>query len=259
MSITNPDKRPTPVCYRLVLMILMVTGSTGTMSSSANAQVNELRSPTNNSHAVTTSSQPVANGSSLQDGTLPQPAAASSALTPLQPKTDNATPVSEPGKLWGEGRPGSLSGKSGAIELKNVISQLASSTVIVIVFCVCGLVLFRKFSGGRRMALQGSRSENEVQATLETSIRLGGNRRLEVVQIGKTRLVVGSDSSGIKSVVPIGAIFQAHLNECMERTDSVEAGNEQQTTRTRSLSDPGIPMEPRDLPRFSSFANRPGR
>ena len=95
--------------------------------------------------------------------------------------------------------------KPNRLDLSSVVSQVAKATVFVVVFCVGSLFLLRKlkadrfFSGSKKGPTQG-----DARIHLVGTIRLAGNRCLELIEADGQRLVVLCGAGGESSLLLIG-------------------------------------------------------
>ncbi|MGI9519872.1 MAG: hypothetical protein ACR2NP_22655 [Pirellulaceae bacterium] len=167
--------------------------------------------------------------------------------SPLPPAT---LPV-EAANVQSQTRPWLQATDSGAkeIDVPAMISKLAMSTMFVLCLCVAGLVIFKKFRGGMLTGITkntGSTTSNDL--AVEATLKLGAAGYLQIVRAGEMRLVVACDSSGIKSLQPIGSLFAQELEQ--EEVKSNQRG----IRRTESASHirepvPGF-MQMRGVPDF---------
>ena len=88
------------------------------------------------------------------------------------------------------------------IDLSAVVGQVAQATVIVVLFCIASLFLIRKFKADRFFAgAKNSKTQPETNIQSLGSIRLAGNRSLELVEADGKRLVVLSGAGEASSLL----------------------------------------------------------
>ena len=139
------------------------------------------------------------------------------------------------------------------IDFGGLITQLVTSTLVVLGLCVAFLLIAKKFRLDSLLSPRANPRENNIPSDmkLESTLRLGRGNTLHIVEAGGHRLAVGMDATGIKTVVPLQPVFSQQLEAMQLETDSPlpdEKSEAHQLRRTQHAD-----VEPRIQDRFGNY------
>ena len=99
-----------------------------------------------------------------------------------------------------------------------LFTKLAVWTVIVLCLCVLTVLGLRRWQ-----QKQGLIPEHVGQARVLETLAIGPGRAVSLIQLGSVRAVVGTDGSGIKTIVLAPPAFDDELHDFDEEDDSLAA------------------------------------
>jgi|GEM_PF-2701838 len=103
-------------------------------------------------------------------------------------------------------------------DTSGLFTNLAIWTVIVLCLCVLTVLGLRRWQKN-----QGLIPENVGQARVLETLAIGPGRAISLIQLGSVRAVVGTDGSGIKTIVLAPTAFEDELSEFEDEDDSLAA------------------------------------
>ena len=139
------------------------------------------------------------------------------------------------------------------IDFGGLITQLVTSTLVVLGLCVAFLLIAKKFRLDSLVSPRAKPRESNVPSDmkLESTLRLGRGNSLHIVEAGGHRLAVGMDATGIKTIVPLQPIFSQQLEAMQLETATPlpdEKSEEHPARRARHTD-----VEPRMQDRFGNY------
>lgn len=105
-----------------------------------------------------------------------------------------------------------------ASDTSGLFTNLAIWTVIILCLCVLTVLGLRRWQ-----QKQGLIPEHVGQSRVLETLAIGPGRAVSLIQLGSVRAVVGTDGSGIKTIVLAPPAFEDELGEFDEEDDSLEA------------------------------------
>ncbi|MDG2014165.1 MAG: hypothetical protein P8J33_11705 [Pirellulaceae bacterium] len=142
------------------------------------------------------------------------------------------------------------------IDFGGLITQLVTSTLVVLGLCVAFLLIAKKFRLDSLISPRGKPRESHSSSDmkLESTLRLGRCNTLHIVEAGGNRLAVGMDATGIKTIVPLQPIFSQQLDAMQMQTET-PLSNETNETNEERLARPTrhTDVEPRMQDRFGNY------
>lgn len=96
-----------------------------------------------------------------------------------------------------------------------MLLRLGFGTVVTLGLCVATIL------GGRRWLQRAPVNAATRQLHVEETVSLGHRAALYLVRFGDTRLIAGTDTSGLKSLVVVPALFPEMLDQRLEEPASV--------------------------------------
>jgi len=99
-----------------------------------------------------------------------------------------------------------------------LFTRLAIWTVIILCLCVLTVLGLRRWQRN-----QGLLPEHVGQSRVLETLAIGPGRAISLIQLGSVRAVVGTDGSGIKTIVLAPPEFEDELGELDEENDSLAA------------------------------------
>lgn len=139
------------------------------------------------------------------------------------------------------------------IDFGGLITQLVTSTLVVLGLCVAFLLIAKKFRLDSLVTPRAKPSESKVPSDmkLESTLRLGRGNTLHIVEAAGHRLAVGMDTSGIKTIVSLQPVFSQQLEAMQRETETPlpdDKSEEHPPRRTRRAD-----VEPRIQDRFGNY------
>lgn len=125
--------------------------------------------------------------------------------------------------------------------LGSVLARLAFGTVVVLILCGGTMWFGRSWIAKH----QGILTSAGKELRLIESTRVGGHCCVHLLQVGNQRIIVGTDRTGLHSVVPLPESFSSVLDDQLEATPRVA------TTRPSSVSEA---LRPEDFGVFESLS-----
>jgi flagellar biogenesis protein FliO len=138
-------------------------------------------------------------------------------MLPADDAVTQASPPAEPSKkselaytppAWPE-----------APDPKAMIMRLVLGTAIVLGLCVCTLLLSKRWLRGMPV-----KSSTAGPLSLVDTLALGNRCQVHLIGVGKRRILIGVDASGLKSVVPLTEPFEETLGDLQEPNDLTRSG-----------------------------------
>jgi flagellar biogenesis protein FliO len=106
-----------------------------------------------------------------------------------------------------------------APDTRGMLTRLALGTAFVLALCVGALVLGRRWL--RKLPVASSTGgEMRVVETLS----LGQRCRVHLVRVGRRRVLVGVDPSGVRAITPLPDLFEQALEEAEAEAASAGGG-----------------------------------
>ncbi len=105
-----------------------------------------------------------------------------------------------------------------ASDTSGLFTNLAIWTVIILCLCVLTVLGLRRWQ-----QKQGLIPEHVGQSRVLETLAIGPGRAVSLVQLGSVRAVVGTDGSGIKTIVLAPPAFDEELGEFDDEDDSLTA------------------------------------
>jgi flagellar biogenesis protein FliO len=167
--------------------------------------------------------------SSAGDGTRSNQAAAN--------ELDNDLAFSDP--VFSEGEFSSES--SSSQQFKQLLEKIVTSTVYVLIFAVGFIFVAKRWVKKNDTPSKGTKKPQPApDIKVVSSLRLQAKSNLQLVEIGKERVLVASDATGIKSVVSLGSPFSSALEsyEEADETDEVPPAAEMPLEQPSHFSQP---------------------